>query len=103
MHGFCALHIFTGQNDGAVLLELFDSFSVQNVLAGRAVVGVVFCSVIVGLFDEIQASRFTHLFQNGGCIGCTRDFNGDTVVALQIDLCLFAVLLRPLFQLVAGI
>lgn len=26
MHGFCALHIFTGQNDGAVLLELFDSF-----------------------------------------------------------------------------
>ena len=103
MQCLCRCYIFTGQNNRTVCFEFFDGFSVQDIFSCRAVSDIVFSTIIIRLFDKIQASRFTHLFQNGGCIGCTRDFNGDTVVALQIYLCLFAVLLRTLFQLVAGI
>ena len=52
---------------------------------------------------ELKGTWFAKLFENGICIGYTRDLDVDAVAAFLINLCFCAVAVNTLLQLVNGV
>ena len=89
----------TLENDASFFLQFIDGI-VQLIISGSVIIAVALITFVVCLANKIQCTRSTQFFQNPVGIRYTRNFYRDTVYALFVYLCLFAVAHNTLLQLV---